>query len=63
VDLPHALRYDATTCGWEVAVETPEPEPESENPPLSLDPMALLAALLNATGLLRVHKRPRRKRP
>lgn len=42
-------------------METPEEEPE--NPPQTFDPMSLLAALLSATGVLRVRKRPRRKRP
>lgn len=43
-------------------METPE-EKEPESPPLALDPMSLIAALLSATGVLRVRKRPRRKRP
>lgn len=42
-------------------MDTPE-EKEPESPPLTVDPMALLTALLSATGVLRVRKRPRRKR-
>jgi len=48
-------------------VDTPETESEkpeeSKEPQLSLDPMALLAMLLNSSGVLKVRKRPRRKRP
>jgi hypothetical protein len=48
-------------------VDTPDSESEkpeeSEQPDLGIDPMALLAGLLNASGVLKVRKRPRRKRP
>jgi hypothetical protein len=63
VDRAAALGYERRTVGGEGTVDTPEtPDKEPENPELSVDPMSLLAALLNATGVLRVRKRPRRKR-
>lgn len=37
------------------------PDTDGEEPTANIDPMALLAALLNATGLLRVRKGPPRK--
>ena len=48
-------------------MDTPDTESEKPEEPkeaeLSLDPMALLAMVLNSSGVLKVRKRPRRKRP
>jgi hypothetical protein len=52
--------------GGEAIVDTPDtpdtPEKEPEPPQHGIDPMSLLAALLEASGIMRVRKRPRRKR-